>query len=297
MSDFLTYLTFALVMCILLLIGYVIYSLEEKLPKSRDVELAFYKVWNGSGMDEKIGRLEQHARELNELHRNLEMMLRVPSERGTFGEMTLEHILKDQLTPDLYGIRKKIDNGRIPDAYIKSTVGLICIDSKFPLTNYVKMMEATTSKDKDTYKKKFLKDVERHLKKIADSYISPEHGTAEFAFAYITSEAVYWYLVNEAFDLLRDFSKIGVQVVSPLTLTHKVDLIKAGIYVQKLSEEAKDVKNKILELSRQFARIDETWKKFHATHLSNLLKTARVIDQEYSELKSIFEEISKHWVK
>lgn len=60
-----------------------------------------------------------------------------------------------------------------------------------------------------------------HLTKIAEDYVCPEKESAEFAFAYIPSESTYWFLVTERYDLLRDFTKKGVQVVSPLTLSYK----------------------------------------------------------------------------
>jgi DNA recombination protein RmuC len=207
--------------------------------------------------------------------------------------MVLETILKDQLPPDMFGIRQKVLNGKVPDAYIKSSIGIICIDSKFPLENYRKMLEEENSEKKEFYKKQFLKDVKGHLEKIAKDYICPEKGSAEFAFAYIPSEAVYWFLVKEAFDLLREYTKKGVQVVSPLTLSHKIELIKAGIQAKKLSEEAEEVKKELLRLSKRFKTLDELWRVFYKTHLKNLIHKAEEVDEAYRDLREEFEKISK----
>jgi len=35
-------------------------------------------------------------------------------------------------------------------------------------------------------------------------------------------------------EMLRDYIKAGVQVVSPLTLSAKIELIKAGVHAKKL---------------------------------------------------------------
>ena len=88
-------------------------------------------------------------------------------------------------------------------------------------------MESDDPQEKEKFKKQFLRDVKGHLDKIASDYVCPEKGSADFAFAFIPSEGVYWFLINESFELLREYTKNGVQVVSPLTLSHKVELIKS----------------------------------------------------------------------
>ncbi|MCD6548269.1 MAG: DNA recombination protein RmuC [Thermodesulfobacterium sp.] len=287
-------ITYFLLGIVIILLGIVIFLLlkREKIEKE-DIENVILKIWNESGLNERIGELGLHAKEIKEAHKSIERMLRVPFERGSFGEIVLETILSDQLPPDMFGIRKKVLDGKIPDAYIKSTVGIICIDSKFPLENYRKMIESEDPKEKEIYKNNFLRDVKFHLEKIANDYVCPEKGSAGFAFAYIPSESVYWFLVNSAFEMLRDYVKKGVQVVSPLTLSHKIELIKAGVHAKKLSEEAERVNNAILELSREFEKIDKVWKTFYGTHLKNLVGKAEELDGAYKRLKEEFDKISK----
>jgi len=287
-------ITYFLLGVVIILLGIIIFLLlkREKIEKE-DIENVILKIWNESGLNERIGELGLHAKEIKEAHKSIERMLRVPFERGSFGEIVLETILSDQLPPDMFGIRKKVLDGKIPDAYIKSTVGIICIDSKFPLENYRKMIESEDLKEKEIYKNNFLRDVKFHLEKIANDYVCPEKGSAGFAFAYIPSESVYWFLVNSAFEMLRDYVKKGVQVVSPLTLSHKIELIKAGVHAKKLSEEAERVNNAILELSREFEKIDKVWKTFYGTHLKNLVGKAEELDGAYKRLKEEFDKISK----
>lgn len=116
----------------------------------------------------------------------------------------------------------KEELGKTSEVLIRSTAGAFCIHSKFPLVNYRKMIETTQPEELERAKTRFLKDVDGQLRKICEDYVCPEKGSAEFAFAYIPSEGVYWFLTTEAFDLLNDYTKRGVQVVSPLTLAHKV---------------------------------------------------------------------------
>ena len=282
-----------LAVIIICLIVVIFLILKRRRVEPGEVESAILNVWKESGLDEKVGMLTTYAQDIRNDYRSLEQMLRVPTERASLGELSLEAILSDQLPPDMFGIRERILDGKIPDAYIRSTVGVICIDSKFPLDNYRKMIEVEEIKEKEIFKKQFLKDVQAHLDKIADDYVCPEKGSAEFAFAYIPSEGVYYFLVNEAYERLRDYTKKGVQVVSPLTLSHKIELIKAGVHAKKLSEDAEKVRNNLIKVSQRFGEIDEIWRVFYTTHFKNLEGKAGELDEAYKKLREEFDRISK----
>mgnify|MGYP001149559088 CR=1 FL=1 len=155
------------------------------------------------------------------------------------------------------------------------------------------MLEIEDSKEKERFKHDFRKDVQNHLNKIAQDYVCPEVGSAEFAFVYIPSEAVYYFLVNEEFEMLRDFTKKGVQVVSPLTLSSKIELIKAGVHAKKLSEEAEEVRKDLAIISQRFSDIDELWRVFYSTHLRNAKGKAEELDIAYKKLRDEFDRISR----
>lgn len=278
---------------IVLLFILILLVLRQGKVEPKDMESAVSNSWLKLGLDEKVGILNTYAGDIRDNYRSLETMLRVPTQRGALGEMALETILSDQLPPDMFGIRTKIIDGKVPDAYIRSTVGIICIDSKFPLDNYARAVESEEPAAQEGYRKQFLKDVKGHLDKIAMDYVRPDAGSADFAFAYIHSESVYWFLVNEGFDMLREYTKKGVQVVSPLTLSHKVELVKAGVHARKLSEDAVRVQAELAALSRDFAQIDENWRVFYQTHLRNLGNKAEELDSAYRGLRDDFDRIER----
>lgn len=277
----------------ILLVVLISLALKGREAKSRDIENAVLSTWAKLGLEEKIGKVATHAQDIRDSYRSIEQMLRVPTERAALGEISLETILSDQLPPDMFGIRKMILDGKIPDAHIRSTVGLICIDSKFPLENYRGMVETQDSREKEQFKNAFRKDVKSHLSKIAGDYICPEKGSAEFAFAYIPSEAVYYFLVNEEFEMLRGYTKRGIQLVSPLTLSSKIELIKAGVHAKKLSEEAESVRRSLNVISQRFNEIDELWRVFYNTHLRNAGEKAEELDRAYKKLRDEFDRVSR----
>jgi DNA recombination protein RmuC len=283
-----------LLVFVILLLGVLIFLvIRSRRVEPTDLKNVISSTWNELGLGEKIGSIETQARDIKDSYRSFEQMLRVPKERASFGELALETILADQLPPDMYGIRETIFDGKRPDANIKSTEGLVCIDSKFSLDNYGKMLTTEDPAEKQRLKKDFIADVRRCLDKVADDYVCPDKGSAEFAFAYIPSESVYYYLLTEAYDTLLEYSRGGVQVVSPLTLSSKIELIRAGVQAKKLSEQAEDVKNDLLKISRGFAEIDDKWRLLYETHLKNAVDRAADLDKSYKKLRDEFDRISK----
>jgi DNA recombination protein RmuC len=278
---------------VILLAVLIFLVLRGRGVKPREIEDAVSSTWTRLGLEEKIGMLTAHTQDIRDCHRSIEQMLRVPKERAALGELSLETILSDQLSPDMFGIRKSVLDGKVPDAHIRSTVGLICIDSKFPLDNYRSMVETEDSREREGFKTNFRRDVRNHLNKIAQDYVCPDKGSAEFAFAYIPSEGVYYFLVSEEFEMLRDYARKGVQVVSPLTLCHKVELIKAGVHARKLSEEAENVRNDLSTISQRFNEVDGLWRVFYSTHLRNAGERAEELDRAYKRLRDEFDRVSR----
>jgi len=273
---------------VILLLIFLILTVRRN--SSLDGEAALENLWRDSRLEEKIGELNTHAREIKTTHLSIENMLRVPKERASLGEMGLECILSDQLPPSMYGIRARIPNGRVPDAHIRSTAGTICIDSKFPLDNY-RAMVGSEGRERERLKSRFIKDVRGHLEKVSRDYVSRD-GTADFAFAYIPSEGVYYFLVEEANSMLMDFARRGVQVVSPLTLSHKLEIVKAGAHAMKLSQEAEEVREELKRLERGFRRLDESWRVFY-NHLRNAHNKAGDLDSNYRELREEFQRVKE----
>ena len=280
---------------VLLLI--LLYRIVIKPQEVKDLQYTMSKVLDETGFKTSLGTLAVYAREIRENQKSFEDMLKKPQSRGSLGESFLEDILSDQLAPDMFGIRKRVLDGKYPDAHIKSTVGTICIDSKFPLDNYKKFIDSESSEEKERYKREFISNVEGHLEKIKSDYVCPEKDSASFAFAFIPSEGIYWFLVTEAYDLLRKYSKLGVQVVSPLTLSHKIELIKAGVQAKRMSEQAEKIEKDILRLARHFEGIEDIWSTLFGMHLKNLKSRAddfdtawRLLQEEFQRIRKTYEE-------
>ena len=81
--------------------------------------------------------------------------------------------------------------GERVDAAVHAGGLLIPVDSKFPLDNYQRLVEAGSDEERRLAEKAFARDV-RHVDAIAVKYVRPDEGTSDFAFMYIPVEAVYY---------------------------------------------------------------------------------------------------------
>jgi DNA recombination protein RmuC len=288
-------ITIVLLIAIIICLGVIAFFIYRNMLKFNQMNVEITNTVNTaiekSEIREHIGRIEAYAKDVRSDYRKLDEMLRNPKERADIGEIMLEAILADQLPENMFGIRKRLANGKVPDAHILSSSGIICIDSKFPLDNYRRYCETQDTGEKRKYQQAFARNIKDHLQKIAEDYITPQNGTVNFAFAYIQSEAVYYFMITETYGLLQEFARRGVQVISPLTLAHKIAIIRAGIHAQRLSEQAEIVHREIIQLKHAFEEYDEKWNIF-TKHFSNAYKQVTGdLDKAHKRLRSEFDQV------
>src|SRR5262245_5778676 len=94
--------------------------LTRRQITSHEVGSAISETWVRLGLGQVIGRLEVQAEDIRKTYTTLEQMLRSPTGRASFGELSLEVLLADQLPAGYFGIRENCFRGKIPDAHIKA---------------------------------------------------------------------------------------------------------------------------------------------------------------------------------
>src|SRR5713101_6373909 len=136
---------------------------------------------------ERLGKVDEATTQMLERAKDLarlEQALRPPKARGGFGELLLENLLRDRLPPSAYAVQHTFAGGERVDAVVR--VGqLIPVDSKFPLDNYQRIVEAEGDDERRLHEKAFARDVKNHIDTISSKYIRPAEGTYDFAFMYI----------------------------------------------------------------------------------------------------------------
>lgn len=278
------------VILLLLRIGAVLRA-EDGIDTDQ-LTAAMSRSLNDLAFRETIGKVERHADDMESLHSDITEMLRNPRERGDFGEAQLEVILENHLPPEMFGIRKRVVDGKIPDAYIESTDGLICIDSKHSLDNYIAAVNADGEAAEAEYRRRFRGDVEDKLEKIAADYVTPENGTTGYAFAFIPSESAYHHLITEERDLLQAYTRKGVFTVSPLSLGQRLELVKAGVKSQQLTEDAKRIQTQLGRLASRYETVDDIWETLYG-HIDHAKDRAEDFDRAHTDLRAEFDRINR----
>jgi len=218
---------------------------------------------------EKLAKLEAPVAQMLELgseFAKLEQMLRPPKARGGFGELLLENLLRDRLPPSAYEMQFGFKSGERVDAAIR-VEKLIPIDSKFPLDNFERMVEAQEAAERELYEKAFARDVKGHIDGIASKYIKPAEGTYDFAFMYLPVEGIYYELVcGKTGALLKYAHDRRVFPVSPTTFTAYLQVLAFGLKGMEFEQNAHEVMAYLADLRKDFGRFREDF-ELVGTHL------------------------------
>jgi DNA recombination protein RmuC len=244
----------------------------------------------------ELGKATQEIKELGQSVSKLEEMLRAPKLRGGLGELLLEDLLKQVIPTDHFETQYKFKNGQLVDAAIKTAGGIVPIDSKFPLENFRKFMEAQTDTEKKAYQKTFISDVKKHIDSIASKYILPDEGTFDFALMYIPAENVYYETIikDDAFDgiSLQDYAmNKKVVPVSPNSFYAHLRVIVLGLKGLQIEKNAKEIINNLSRLQGEIGKVRDSF-DILGSHLDNARKKYEEADKKLTHFEDRLENIT-----
>jgi DNA recombination protein RmuC len=215
---------------------------------------------NTDSLNERLAQVQKNIGEMSEIGRgmkDLQEFLRSPKLRGNVGEHILKELLGQMLPKQSFNLQYVFKSGTIVDAAIKTSGGIIPVDSKFPMENFRKMMSAKNDADKIVWEKGFVSDVKKHIDDISQKYILTDEGTIDYALMYIPSEAVYYEIVNN--NSLFDYSgEKRVLPVSPTTFYAYLKAILMSFEGQKIEERAKQILSTIKAIQKDYVKVEES---------------------------------------
>lgn len=211
-----------------------------------------------SAIHERLGKVDEATAQMLDRAKDLmrlEQALRPPKARGAFGELMLENLLRDRLPQGSYAMQHTFRSGERVDAVIDVGSRLVPVDSKFPLDNFERMVNAETDDEKQLHEKAFARDVKGHVDAIASKYVRPDEGTYDFALMYIGAESIYYELTcGKTGALLKYAHDKCVFPVSPTTFTSQLQVIALGLKGLQIEQHAHEVMAYVAELHRDFDR-------------------------------------------
>ena len=216
-----------------------------------------------NSINERLIKIDENQKSLDDLKNNITSLQAVLSDkkaRGTFGEVELYSILESAFGIDenRYSRQYILPNSTRADAVVfgSDSLGLICIDSKFPLENYRKMYEEVSQADKDKARSQFKSDVLKHINDISSKYIIAG-ATAPMAYMFVPSEAIFSEIYGNFPEVIDKAYNQQVYIVSPTTLMAYLTAIRSIYLGQKKNEKAKEIENLLSDLSIEFSRLKD----------------------------------------
>lgn len=218
-----------------------------------------------------IGQVQKNIGEMSEIGRSmkeLQAFLSSPKLRGNIGEQVLKEVLSQSLPKSSFNFQYAFKSGVVVDAAIKTSAGIIPIDSKFPMENFKKLNLAEDPKEKERARNEFLKDVRKHIRDISQKYILTEEGTIDYALMYIPSESVYYEIINSDSEILTFAHQKRVLPVSPTTFYAYLKAILMSFEGQKIETKAKQVIQTIRAIKKDYENVEDYLSTLNK-HLNN----------------------------
>jgi len=244
----------------------------------------------------ELGKATQEIKELGQSVSKLEEMLKAPKLRGGLGELLLEDLLKQVLPVNAYDIQYTFRNGQTVDAIINTAGGKVPVDSKFPLENFRKMLDAKSDQEKKTAARLFKADVKKHIDAIAEKYILPDEGTFDFALMYIPAENIYYETIikDESYDeddgLYSYATKRRVVPVSPNSFYAHLRVIALGLKGLQIERSAKEIFQNLELLATELRKFNDVFETL-GTQLNNAKNNYDKADKQLAGLTEKFKTV------
>lgn len=276
-------------------------TVDEKLQKS--VEERF-----NNSFKHISGQLTQVYQGLGEMRNlahgvgDLKKVMEGVKTRGIYGEVQLGNIISDSLTKDQYlenTLTKAGSNDRVEFAIKMPGQGenqvLLPIDSKFPVENYARLIEAYDHGDKaeiETLRKALATDVKEQAKKIATKYLDPP-ATTDFGVMFVPTESLYAEILRipGLFDEVRQ--KLNVTICSPSTLPVILSGLTMGFRTVAIEKRSAEVWQTLGAVKTQFSKfgdlLDATKKKLQETvnKIDSASTTSRQIERKLKSVETL----------
>ena len=256
------------------------HSLQQQTQSTHD---------NLTKLSERLAVIDRANSQITELTgqvTQLHNILANKTERGAFGEVQLENLVKTVLPPNSYAFQVTLPNQKRADCILKlpNPPGDIVIDSKFPLDAWYNLQNSETKEQQIAARRQLAISVRGHVKDIQDKYIIAG-STAESACLFLPSEAVYAELHANLPDVIDASYKARVWIVSPTTMMATLNTVRAVLRDASLREQTAIIQSEMLKLIEDVSRLD--------TRVENLNRHFSQVQKDISEIQTSTSRISK----
>lgn len=238
-------------------------TLEQRLGESfKLVSERLEQVHNGLG---EMRTLASGVGDLKKVLSNVKI-------RGTWGEVQLENLLEQMLTPDQYAknvsTRPKSNERvefaiKLPGRDDDDSIVWLPIDAKFPLEDYQKLAEAQDVADllaMEEAGRALETRIKAEAKAIRDKYLEPPH-TTDFGLLFLPIEGLYAEVIRRPglFDFLQ--REYRVTLVSPTTLSAILNSLQMGFRTLAIEKRSSEVWQVLGAVKTEFGKFGDVLAK------------------------------------
>ena len=177
------------------------------------------------------------------------------------------------------------------DAIIRIGERMLCIDSKFPLEAYRRLLDSG-----DEARRDFSLAVRKHADSIAEKYILPDEHTFDYALMFVPSEGVFYELImtqDTKYGALDEYCRSKrVYPVSPNTVCAIVGAIAMSLQGQKLEENARHFLRICLDCRNNWIR-SRTFTENWARICGNAQQSYEDADSKLNRARNNLEQMSQ----
>ena len=250
---------------------------------------------------ERLSKIDEAQKKIDSLSTNivsLQDILTDKKSRGTFGEVQLNNILISifgEANDKIYQIQRKLSNNNIADAvvYIPEPVGTLCIDSKFPLENYQRMIDKNIAEfDRIQAEKDFKTNIKKHINDISDKYIISGE-TSDQAIMFIPAEAIFAEINAYHQDLIDYASMRKVRLASPTTLMYVLSIVQIILKNAEREKFSSIIHSELNKLGDEFKRYKTRWDalakdiKRVSDDVENINITSNKIEKKFNSISRV----------
>ncbi len=242
-------------------------TVDEKLQSTLEARL-------GESFKQVADRLEQVHKGLGEMQTlavgvgSLQRVLTNVKTRGMFGEVQLEALLEQVLTPEQYArqVETKPRSGQRVDFAIRfpgrgddGAPVWLPIDAKFPRDDYERLIDAHERADAagaEAAAKALETRIRVEAKSIAENYLAAPH-TTDFAILFLPVESLYAEVLRRPGLMDAIQRQHRVTLAGPTTLLAMLNSLHMGFRTLALERQASEVWKVLGAVKTEFERYGE----------------------------------------
>lgn len=244
---------------------------------------------------ERLSKIDEAQKKIDTLSSDIVSLQGILSDkktRGIFGEVNLNNIMTSifgEKNDKIYQMQYTFENGSIVDCvlFAPEPLGLIGIDSKFPLENYRMMVDKNHSvESRNKSEKLFKSDMKKHIDAIASKYIIPGV-TSNQAILFLPAEAIFAYINAYHSDIIEYAYRKRVWITSPTTLISTLTTIQVIMKNMERDRYASVIHKQLGLLSEEFRRYKDRWDK--------LSRSIETVGKDIKDIHTTTEKITKRF--